>query len=91
MEKEYNVDTNVLWNRLTDLVVKTIISTESPINKLVDANRNSGYNCYELFGVDVLFDQQLKPWLLEVGYCLTYLLPPPPFFFFFNNNFRFDV
>uniref|UniRef100_A0A182T027 Tubulin polyglutamylase TTLL4 n=1 Tax=Anopheles maculatus TaxID=74869 RepID=A0A182T027_9DIPT len=30
-------------------------------------NVGSKYNCYELFGIDVLLDSELVPWLLEVN------------------------
>lgn len=66
MEKELNVDVKSLWQRLIDLIIKTIISGEHTINQLSAANLGSRYNSYELFGIDVLFDTELKPWLLEV-------------------------
>lgn len=60
------VDTKALWKNLKQLVIKTMISGESPIVALCRENVNSRYNCYELFGVDVLLDDHLKSWLLEV-------------------------
>lgn len=66
MEKE-GVDTKSLWTNLQDLVIKTIISGEASISSLCKENMNTRYNCYELFGIDVLLDYKLKPWLLEVN------------------------
>jgi tubulin polyglutamylase TTLL4 len=66
LEKE-GVDVTALWNRLVDLVIKTIVSGESSISQLTRANLVSRYCSYELFGIDVLFDEALRPWLLEVN------------------------
>lgn len=66
MEKK-GIDTKALWKNLEQLVIKTLISGESAIVPLCRENMNSRYNCYELFGVDVLLDHHLKAWLLEVN------------------------
>ncbi|XP_033218603.1 tubulin polyglutamylase TTLL4-like [Belonocnema kinseyi] len=64
-KKEVNVQK--LWSTMKDIVVKTMIAGESSINCLSKANVSSRYCCYELFGVDILLDDNLKPWLLEVN------------------------
>ncbi|XP_041982603.1 tubulin polyglutamylase ttll-4-like isoform X3 [Aricia agestis] len=67
LKTEKAVDTEALWESIKDLVIKTIISGEGSISALTKANVGSRYNCYELFGIDVLLDEDLKPWLLEVN------------------------
>ncbi|XP_060857271.1 tubulin monoglutamylase TTLL4-like isoform X3 [Metopolophium dirhodum] len=67
MEKERKIDVKKLWASLEDLVVKTLISGESPISEMCSTNLGNRYNAYELFGIDVLFDEYLKPWILEVN------------------------
>ena len=61
------VDTKRLWATLRNLVIKAIISGESGLNRTYRQNVNFRYNCFELFGFDVLLDENIVPWLLEIN------------------------
>ncbi|KAK7067709.1 Tubulin polyglutamylase ttll4 [Halocaridina rubra] len=65
--KAKGVDTSALWSRIADLVIKTIISGEHDIIVRSRKNVRSRYSCHELFGFDVIIDERLRPWLLEVN------------------------
>ncbi|XP_055544006.1 tubulin monoglutamylase TTLL4 isoform X1 [Wyeomyia smithii] len=64
---EQGIDTDRLWGALRNLVLRTILAGEGPIHAMSKLNVASKYNCYELFGIDVILDSELVPWLLEVN------------------------
>jgi len=61
------IDHSVIWEKIKDLMIKTIISAEGSMSALFQSNVSSRYSCYELFGFDILLDSRLKPWLIEVN------------------------
>lgn len=64
---ESGVDVNLLWSKIYDVVIKSLISIEGPTKaKMKKANMHRN-NCFELYGYDILLDNFLNPWLLEVN------------------------
>jgi tubulin polyglutamylase TTLL4 len=64
-ENEINYD--YVFAQVKDVIVKTLISVEPHV--VSNLNKSSGNKsaCFELYGFDILIDETLKPWLLEVN------------------------
>ncbi|XP_076849908.1 tubulin monoglutamylase TTLL4 [Brachyhypopomus gauderio] len=61
------INTTLIWEKIKDMVIKTIIASEPYVNTLLKMNVRSPYSCHELFGFDIMLDENLKPWVLEVN------------------------
>jgi len=59
--KDQGIDVDELWKVIKDLCIKTLLSTgdEIPCQP----------NAFELFGFDVIIDDECRPWLIEVNAC----------------------
>ena len=57
--EKYNIEVEPLWDAMCLLIVKSLVVVDDKI-----ANQPCNF---ELFGYDVLFDQDLRPWLIEVN------------------------
>eukprot|EP00730_Choanoeca_flexa_P008101 TRINITY_DN12441_c0_g3_i3.p1 TRINITY_DN12441_c0_g3~~TRINITY_DN12441_c0_g3_i3.p1 ORF type:complete len:891 (+),score=141.34 TRINITY_DN12441_c0_g3_i3:857-3529(+) len=65
--EDQGIDTQLVWHRICDIVVKTLMAVESTINSGVKWNCKSRSVCHELFGFDVMLEADLKPYLIEVN------------------------
>ncbi|NXH10511.1 TTLL4 polyglutamylase, partial [Bucco capensis] len=61
------VNSEAIWEKIKDIVIKTIIASEPYVNSLVKMYVRRPYCCHELFGFDIMLDENLKPWVLEVN------------------------
>jgi len=77
-----NLDYELMMGRIKDVIVKGLISVEPVIVSAwhgganfrgtgAQLNRGIGPNqtCFEIYGFDILVDQALNPWILEVNIC----------------------
>ncbi|XP_037542671.1 tubulin polyglutamylase TTLL4 [Nematolebias whitei] len=61
------INTTQIWDKIKDIVIKTVIASEPYVNNLLKMHVKTSYSCHELFGFDIMLDENLKPWILEVN------------------------
>eukprot|EP00128_Syssomonas_multiformis_P017384 Colp12_sorted_trinity150504_noHs@34055 len=64
---EQGYDDVAMWKGLEDSVVRMFMLAEANMRAHVKAHVPHRNNAFQLYGVDVMFDSSLKPWILEVN------------------------
>ena len=62
-----DIDEVSIFKKIEDIIIKTIISAEPILNNSFEMFVPHRNNCFELLGFDILIDEKLNPWLLEVN------------------------
>ncbi|OWF50223.1 tubulin polyglutamylase TTLL2 [Mizuhopecten yessoensis] len=57
---QHRINDSTLWTRVVNIIILTLLVQAPQVPKCD--------NCFELYGFDVLIDDNLKPWLLEVNF-----------------------
>lgn len=56
-----------IWKDIYDVILKSLISGEKHIVNALRWSVPHRSNCFELFGYDIMLDENLKPWLMEIN------------------------
>lgn len=75
-------DVDTLWEEIGKLVVKTLVSVQPHLEHTYFSCRqrsdDAGFGCFEVLGFDVIFDYQLRPFLIEARHVHSPPLTPNP-------------
>ncbi|MFH4980664.1 hypothetical protein AB6A40_007373 [Gnathostoma spinigerum] len=64
--KDY-MDVGVVQQRICDVIIKAVLACENSIRAHQKKHSSYTFTSHELYGMDILLDDTLKPWLLEVN------------------------
>ncbi|KAA3681229.1 tubulin polyglutamylase TTLL5 [Paragonimus westermani] len=66
--KSEGADVTGLMVRIEDIIVKSFLSVVGPIASACNMFHTSRSQCFELYGFDIIVDENFRPWLLEVSF-----------------------
>ena len=74
-------DFDAVWISIGEIAVKTILSAQPHIvnsyKSIFNVDTSDMSCCFELLGMDIMLDKNLKPWLFEVNCSPSYLAETP--------------
>jgi hypothetical protein len=65
--KKQNVDVELLFDKIKDIIIKTFISGQREIIKTSEKLKLNDLNMFNLFGFDIFINDKFDPYLLEVN------------------------
>ncbi|KAA6402526.1 MAG: putative tubulin polyglutamylase TTLL4 [Streblomastix strix] len=60
-------DDTLVIHRIQDVIIKALLSASQPFSATSYALHQYAQNGWELFGADILLDENLRPWILEIN------------------------
>ena len=65
--KQNGINDAQIFHKIYDVINKTLLSVEPVLSQAFKQYVPYRTNCFQLFGFDVMIDDRLNPWLLEVN------------------------
>eukprot|EP00949_MAST-11_sp_MAST-11-sp1_P000951 g951.t1 len=67
--RKMGIDDNAIWKEIHEVIAMAFISIEAQVNAAIDMFVPfKNQNCFQLFGFDILIDQDLHPNLIEINF-----------------------
>ena len=63
--EEHDINSELIFNKIDDIIIKTLISCENNLLSAISKYCSYQENCFELYGFDILIDDNLNCWLME--------------------------
>ncbi|GIL43744.1 hypothetical protein Vafri_1379 [Volvox africanus] len=73
-------DYNKIWGDIGELIIKSLCSVQPILRnnyRSVLPPDNDGFSCFEVLGYDIMLDDQLRPWLIEVNHSPSFNIDSP--------------
>lgn len=61
------IDPNLIWEQIYDVIIKSILSSERYISFYTKEKFKKIHKSFEIFGYDIMIDENLKPWVMEIN------------------------
>lgn len=65
--EQMGINSASIFENIKDVIIKSLIAVEPHIVKRLSLSGARRTSCYELYGFDILVDENFKPWLLEIN------------------------
>jgi tubulin polyglutamylase TTLL5 len=65
--RKNDIDDTLLFDKIYNVINKSFMSVEKVLRQSFLQYVPFRQNCFQLFGFDILIDDKLNPWLLEVN------------------------
>lgn len=70
--KKNGEDFDRLFEKICNIIAKAVIGVDERFVNATNRKPQHRINAFELFGVDIMIDEDLKPWLIEVSQFLSF-------------------
>ena len=66
LSTEHGLDPVKVWEKTKDVALKAVLCGLEKIREESREKIDNQYKCFKLLNVDIMYDEDLKPWLMEV-------------------------
>ena len=73
-------NSTVLRANINDIIIKTLCAVQPKLKQCFRSCQPTNLNnnmCFEILGIDILIDEDLKPWLLEINHAPSFNIDTP--------------